>query len=79
MIGCLVVLLFCCLVDWYCLPDSPLSLSCNPRDFVPGYSRYARYWLPAKSTNKELYNKSNKQLYNKTNKQLYNYTTIQQD
>ena len=24
-----------------------------PRDFVPGYSRCARYWLPAKSTDKQ--------------------------
>ena len=31
----------------YCLPDSSHYKSWKSRDFVPGYSRYARYWLPA--------------------------------
>ena len=26
-----------------------LTTCYNTRDFVPGYSRFARYWLPAKS------------------------------
>ena len=34
----------------YCLPDSSHYMSWKSRDFVPGYSRFARYWLPAKST-----------------------------
>ena len=34
----------------YCLPDSHHYLLYQSRDFVPGYSRYARYWLPAKAT-----------------------------
>ena len=34
----------------YCLPDSSHYMSWKSRDFVPGYSRCARYWLPAKST-----------------------------
>ena len=34
----------------YCLPDSHLFRLYISRDFVPGYSRCARYWLPAKST-----------------------------
>ena len=34
----------------YCLPDSSHYKSWKSRDFVPGYSRFARYWLPAKST-----------------------------
>ena len=33
----------------YCLPDSSHYKSWKSRDFVPGYSRFARYWLPAKS------------------------------
>ena len=33
----------------YCLPDSCHYMSWKSRDFVPGYSRFARYWLPAKS------------------------------
>ena len=35
---------------WYCLPDSSLLLSYKSRDFVPGYSRSARYCLPDKIT-----------------------------
>ena len=31
---------------WYCLPDSRFLLVCKSRDFVPGYSRFARYCLP---------------------------------
>ncbi len=34
----------------YCLPDSSHYKSWKSRDFVPGYSRFSRYWLPAKST-----------------------------
>ena len=34
---------------WYCLPDSHPSLHHISRDFVPGYSRFARYCLPDKS------------------------------
>ena len=34
---------------WYCLPDSCPSLHHISRDFVPGYSRFARYCLPDKS------------------------------
>ena len=37
------------LVGSYCLPDSSHYMSWKSRDFVPGYSRFARYWLPAKS------------------------------
>ena len=33
----------------YCLPDSSHYKSWKSRDFVPGYSRFARYWLPAKT------------------------------
>ena len=33
----------------YCLPDSRPFVLYKSRDFVPGYSRCARYWLPAKS------------------------------
>ena len=37
---------------WLVLSSRQLSYTCfYPRDFVPGYSRFARYWLPAKSTN----------------------------
>ena len=35
---------------WYCLPDNSLLLSYKSRDFVPGYSRSARYCLPDKIT-----------------------------
>ena len=35
---------------WYCLPDSSFLLSYKSRDFVPGYSRSARYCLPDKIT-----------------------------
>ena len=38
------------LVGRYCLPDSSHYMLYKSRDFVPGYSRFARYWLPAKST-----------------------------
>ena len=31
----------------YCLPDSFLFIIFKSRDFVPGYSRCARYRLPA--------------------------------
>ena len=34
---------------WYCLPDSSFLLSYKSRDFVPGYSRSARYCLPDKT------------------------------
>ena len=30
----------------YCLPDSRFVLVYKSRDFVPGYSRFARYCLP---------------------------------
>ena len=33
----------------YCLPDSSHYMLYKSRDFVPGYSRFARYWLPAKT------------------------------
>ena len=36
-------------VGRYCLPDSCHYMLYKSRDFVPGYSRYARYWLPARS------------------------------
>ena len=36
-------------VGRYCLPDSSHYMLYKSRDFVPGYSRLARYWLPAKS------------------------------
>ena len=35
---------------WYCLPDNSLLLSYKSRDFIPGYSRSARYCLPDKIT-----------------------------
>ena len=38
------------LVGRYCLPDSSHYMLYKSRDFVPGYSRFARYWLPARST-----------------------------
>ena len=31
---------------WYCLPDSRPTMFYESRDFVPGYSRFARYCLP---------------------------------
>ena len=34
---------------WCCLPDSRSSLHHISRDFVPGYSRFARYCLPDSS------------------------------
>ena len=34
---------------WYCLPDSSHYMSWKSRDFVPGYSRCARYCLPDKA------------------------------
>ena len=34
---------------WYCLPDSCPLLLLLSRDFVPGYSRFARYCLPGKA------------------------------
>ena len=37
------------LVGMYCLPDSSHYMLYKSRDFVPGYSRCARYWLPAKT------------------------------
>ena len=46
----------------YCLPDSSHYMSWKSRDFVPGYSRCARYWLPAKSSN--LGNQATKQQKN---------------
>ena len=36
-------------VGRYCLPDSCHYILYKSRDFVPGYSRFARYWLPARS------------------------------
>ena len=36
-------------VGRYCLPDSCHYMLYKSRDFVPGYSRFARYWLPARS------------------------------
>ena len=33
----------------YCLPDSIPLLLLLSRDFVPGYSRFARYCLPGKA------------------------------
>ena len=36
-------------VGRYCLPDSSHYMLYKSRDFVPGYSRFARYWLPAKT------------------------------
>ena len=36
-------------VGRYCLPDSGHYMLYKSRDFVPGYSRFARYWLPAKT------------------------------
>ena len=37
------------LVGRYCLPDSSHYMLYKSRDFVPGYFRFARYWLPARS------------------------------
>ena len=37
------------LVGRYSLPDSSHYMLYKSRDFVPGYSRFARYWLPARS------------------------------
>ena len=34
----------------YCLPDSSHYMSWKSRDFVPGYSRFARYLITTKST-----------------------------
>ena len=39
----------CLVVGRYCLPDSYHYMLYKSRDFVPGYSRFARYWLPARS------------------------------
>ena len=39
----------CLCMFWYCLPDSRSSLHHISRDFVPGYSRFARCCLPDKS------------------------------
>ena len=39
----------CLVVGRYCLPDSCHCMLYKSRDFVPGYSRFARYWLPARS------------------------------
>ena len=68
--------LFRCLVVWlrgrYCLPDSLAHLGYISRDFVPGYSRYARYCLPGNSTNQQLNNKTTKQQDNQTTKQQDN-------
>ena len=36
-------------VGRYCLPDSSHYMLYKSRDFVPGHSRCARYWLPARS------------------------------
>ena len=33
----------------YCLPDSSHYMSWKSRDFVPGYSRFARYCLQGKA------------------------------
>ena len=52
----------------YCLPDSSHYKSWKSRDFVPGYSRFARYWLPAKAINKQ----TTKQPDNKTSRQQDN-------
>ncbi|MDY4990489.1 MAG: hypothetical protein SO071_04855 [Prevotella sp.] len=56
------------MVDWYCLPDSRLSLSCNPetssRVTLAALGIGFQPKLPIK---------------NYTTRQLNNYTTIQQD
>ena len=39
----------CLVVGRYYLPDSCHCMLYKSRDFVPGYSRFARYWLPARS------------------------------
>ena len=67
---------------WYCLPDSCFCIIIT-RDFVPGYSRFARYWLPAKSSSivsKQLNNKqiTKQQPNNQTTKQQDNQTTTKQ-
>ena len=51
--------------QWGTVFQTALPYLLNTRDFVPGYSRYARYWLPAKSTfytTKPQNNKTTKQL-----------------
>ena len=73
----LLIFLYWCFICLVLSSRQPSSSCLLSRDFVPGYSRCARYWLPAKTTNKELYNKTTKQLYNYTTRQLYNYTTRQ--
>ena len=52
----------------YCLPDSCIYVFLISRDFVPGYSRFARYWLPAKATDNQLPATNNRQ--QTTNNQL---------
>ena len=45
--------LSCCLVvDSFVWKPIP-SAARVTRDFVPGYSRFARYWLPAKAINNQ--------------------------
>ena len=53
--------------QWGTVFQTALPYFLNTRDFVPGYSRFARYWLPAKAINKQ------------TTKQADNKTTRQQD
>ena len=49
----------------YCLPDSRFVLVYKSRDFVPGYSRFARYCLPDRPPDNSII----KQLNSQTTKQ----------
>ncbi len=45
----------------YCLPDSCIYVFLISRDFVPGYSRFARYCLPDKATDNQQPTTNNQQ------------------
>ena len=48
--------------QWGTVFQTALPYVLNTRDFVPGYSRFARYWLPDKAIN----NQTRRQPDNKT-------------
>ena len=70
LVGCLVVWLSCCLVDWYCLPDSSSILVFTPGTKSRDYMK-ERDGCLEDSTNQQ-YNHTTKQ----QNNQPANYTTL---
>ena len=56
--------------QWGTVFQTALPYFLNTRDFVLGYSRFARYWLPAKAIN----NQTTRQQYNQTTSQFIDFS-----